>query len=830
VFLVGIFLCASVSVTTDMGTEELFTHHDSAASDQVSLSIVFITPFEGEILSGNFTVKINATVVHNIPLLLRWNNDSWIDLTNWYNGTSHFYEYPMDVTCLPTGNVTFEAKQDTGHGILYSFVEATVDWYRPPVLVVCDYYDANITEYYTSALETLGYYERIGYSTWYTSSNGSPTVSDLLKYQFVIWFRGGDTSTIPLEERNAIEAYLTDSSGRKMLLTGTETAWRAYNDGGYEVWLSANFGVNDYIRDGSNTENLLGCVGTPFFGANYTYGGGDGSHMTGWADWVRTLEYSIGIFEYASSGYDEYAATMSPFVNGIFFGFAFDAISTSADRLDLMNKTLNYLLIYDPPQTSILTPLEGELRSSAFLLNWESVSVISYTLYNPSYKIFVDGQLVADDWILETYLLTLSDGNHTIRIVCEDNYGQRGYDSVTIEIDASNPRNEITNFIEGAVLKGGSLLIFNITDSHLDNVVSGWDSDTWTIFSPPYQTYLPSGDGVHILHVNSTDVVGNWNYTQFSLTCDDTPPDISLINHVNGSNMMSGRKIQLTIEDMHLNIVTYHWDQDDDSFFETEYETFLPPGDGLHDLFVNATDIAGNQRLTNYQFFADNTAPTILLLNISNHAVLQTGTQLSFQVVDLYIASVGWRWDSADTFYYDVPAFVLYAPAVEGMHLLFINATDEAGNNHLEIYEFVIDNTAPEIAVSSPTEGSPIIGGTSISVNISDAHLTSVQLHWDLENWIEWTAPYITTAPMDDGYHALFVNASDNAGNWIQVVFVFQIDNGLNSKTTTTSTTVRTSMDLATSFSILGIGVGMGVFVTLLIQQFLTRRKLKDTT
>ncbi|MFX1483970.1 MAG: hypothetical protein ACFFCP_12385, partial [Promethearchaeota archaeon] len=167
VFLVSIFLCISVNVTADIRTEGLFTYHDSAATDQVPLGIVFITPFEGEMLSGNFTVKINATVVHNIPFLLRWNNDSWIDLTDWYNETSHFYEYPMDVTCLPTGNVTFEAKQDTGHGILYSAIEATVDWCHPPILVVCDYYDNNITEYYTSALETLGYYEGVGYSTWY---------------------------------------------------------------------------------------------------------------------------------------------------------------------------------------------------------------------------------------------------------------------------------------------------------------------------------------------------------------------------------------------------------------------------------------------------------------------------------------------------------------------------------------------------------------------------------------------------------------------------------------------------------------------------------------
>ncbi|MFW9926079.1 MAG: hypothetical protein ACFFDM_04850, partial [Candidatus Thorarchaeota archaeon] len=650
----------------------------------------------------------------------------------------------------------------------------------------------------------------------------------LLEYQFVIWFKGADSSAISTGERTAIETYLFNSARRKLLLTGTEIAWRAYNGGGYEAWLSANFGVNDFYGDGSNSVNILGTVGFPYSGTNYTYGGGDGSQMLGNADLLGTLGLSIGLFEYASGGYDTYAATMSPFANGILFGFAFDAISTSADRVDLMNRTLNYLKIFAPPQTTILSPLEGELRRSPLSLNWESTSDISALDFNPRYKIFADGQLIVDDWILETYQLSLSDGNHTIRIICEDNYGQRAYDRVTVEIDATYPKNDMINFSVGDVLKSGSLLILNITDEHLNNVVSGWDADTWISFPEPYQTYLPSGDGVHIFHVNSTDAAGNWNYTQFSLTCDDTLPDISLTSQLNCSSMNGGANIQLEINDTHLNVVTYHWDQDDDSFFETEFETPLPAAEGVHDLFVNATDITGNQRLTHYQFFTDDTPPTISLLNISNYAVLQTGTQMNFQITDLHFDSVGCRWDSSDTVYYDDSSIALFAPPIEGTHQLIINATDEAGNSHSESFEFVIDNTSPEITLSSPVEGIPILGGTIITVDILDSHLTNVNFHWDLDEWTEWDAPFVTTAPMNDGFHSLFVDATDAAGNWIQVVFVFQIDNGLNNETTTTSTTIGISIDLPTSLGILGIGVGIGIGLSFLILYILTRRKRTD--
>ena len=830
VLLTSILLCLCLSVTSELGIQETCLLQDTPSISQEMFGMNFITPTDGEVLSGNITIKLNATVLHGIPLLLRWNNDSWIDIADRYNGTSKFYEYPMDVTCLATGNITFEAKQDTGHGVIYTSVEATIKWYRPPILVVCDYGDANITDYYTNALEALGFSEGTGYSTWYTLTNGSPATSDLLDYQFVIWFKGGDPSPISSGERDAIATYLYDSSMRKMILTGTEIAWRAYNGGGYEGWLSFNFGVNDYIGDGSNTENILGSIGTPYFGTNYSYGGGNGSQMSGWADWLRTLDSSQGLFEYASSGYDEYAATMSPFVSGLLFGFAFDAISTAADRIDLMNRTLNYFGIYDPPQVNIISPSEGELSKSPVSLSWESVSDIPSLLYNPTFKIFVDGQLVIEDWPLETYLLPTTDGNHTIRIICEDNCGQRAYDSVSLDIDATLPKNEIINHPAGSILKSGSILVFNITDVRLETVVSRWDTDMWTPFPYPYQTYLPAGDGVHIFHVNSTDTVGNWNYTQFSLICDDTLPEMTLTTHNNGSSMMSGTNIELEINDTNLDTVTYHWDLNDSTSFILEYVTSIPSSEGVHDLHVNATDIAGNQQIAHYQFFTDDTAPVISLLNISNYAILKTGAQLNFQILDVHFDSVTWSWDSADAAYYDVPTFTLYVPAVEGAHELIINATDEAGNSNSISYQFVIDNTVPEIVLSSPAEGIPITGGTTISIDVIDLHLSSVHFRWDLEEWTEWITPYVTSAPMDDGYHSLFIQAVDEAGNWIQVVFIFKIDNGLDNGTTTPSTTIGLPVDLPTSLGLLGIGVGVGAGLSIIIFQILTRRKSKSVT
>lgn len=831
-FLVLIVFCSTVTIGTNVITDDSFIPHPSTSISQGAIGFHFITPFDGEFLSGNITVTINASLIVGYPVELRWDNDTWIDLTDWFNVTSQFFEYPLDVSCLPTGNVTFEVRQITDHGTAHDSVEATIKWYRPPILVVCDYYNASITDYYTDALEAIGFTEGIGYSIWNIPIDGSPSASDLLNYQFVIWFRGDDAGTFPASERTAIQTYLGDLTTRSMLLTGTETAWAAYQYG-YEAWLSYDFGVNDYIGDGSNTENILGVVGFPYEGTNYTYGGSDGSQVGGWAERLRTMEFSAGLIEYTSSGFDDYAATQSPYVNGIFFGFAFDAVSTSSGRIDLMNKTLNYFGIYNPPQVNILSPLEDDLVNSPLMLNWESTSGLHPIIFNPTYSIFVDGQLAVSGRTSETYPLPISEGNHTIRLVCTDNYGQRSYDYVSVEVDATEPSNEFTSHTEGSILKSGTLLEFNITDVHLDQVVAGWDSDTWVSFSYPYQTSLPIDDGAHVFHVNSSDTAGNWNYTQFTLICDDTLPAISLTSLSNGTVMQSGSVVQLDITDTHLDTTMYHWDMDEDTPFVLEYETSIPVVDGSHDLIVNATDIAGNQRVTHYQFITDDADPIISLLSISNHSVLQTGTPINFEVSDSHYDATGWFWDSSQISYASETTFETYAPAVEGEHWLYVYSNDSAGNTHYEWYMFVIDNTVPMIILSSPDDGGPIGIGASITIDVQDIHLDSVYFKWDLGGWDEWSSPYTTTAPVEEGLHTLFVNATDTAGNWIQVVFVFHVTSGTisTSDTTTTSTTgVVLPVDLPTSLGILGIGIGLGVVGSVIVIQVFVRRKGRGST
>ncbi|MFW9968404.1 MAG: hypothetical protein ACFFEA_14720 [Candidatus Thorarchaeota archaeon] len=831
---IGLVLFSSASVAPRFEANSELLDMSVFALAQDPLGINFASPISGEYLKGNITIKVNATVIVDAKVMLRWSNDHWIDITDRYNATSRLYEYPMDMSCLPTGNVTFVVQQLTSHGTDQSSVEAYVDWERPPILIVDDYYNATVTQYYTNALEALGYHNKTGYDVWRIIDDGSPSEDDLLDYQIVIWYRSNDARTISSSEQNSIQAYLANPSTRKMLLTGTEIAWKAYNDGNYEVWLSTNFGVNDYIRDGSNSETLVGMIAGPYSGVSYTYGGGDGSHAGGGADWVKTMEFSDGVIEYQSSGYDEYAATASPFARGLFFGFAFDAISSSSGRTDLMNRTLSYFGFYEPPQVSVIAPASGDLKKSPLALEWSSSSTIPGGFYNPSYSIYVDGQLNASGLSSETYSVPLAHGNHTIRVVCEDNYGQRGYANVSIECDSIHPQIEAINHGPGSVLKSSTVIDFDLIDDYLESAVARWDSDSWTPLQSPYSTVLPIGDGNHIFHVIAFDAAGNSNYTQFAFTCDDLPPDIALIGIVNGSILMSDTIISLEINDTYFDKAKYHWDLNDETEFTSPFELAMPSGDGIHDLHVNATDIAGNNRFVRYQFIADDTVPVISLEGIVNGTILRTGAPVNLTITDLHFENMVYKWDLTEPVDYGYSDVTLYAPPLEGQHWLFVNVSDEAGNKASALFMFIVDNTAPKITVISPSEGSSIPGGTQVAIDIIELYLDLVHFKWDSGTWSQWNAPFATVSPAGEGYHALFVNATDLAGNEIQAVFVFVIyDVSTTASTTTTSVTTTPTtplptgpaIDIPASLGIMGIGIYLGLVIGIFVLPRLKRWK-----
>jgi hypothetical protein len=106
----------------------------------------------------------------------------------------------------------------------------------------------------------------------------------------------------------------------------------------------------------------------------------------------------------------------------------------------------------------------------------------------------------------------------------------------------------------------------------------------------------------------------------------------------------------------------------------------------------------------------------------------------------------------------------------EGSHSLVVTATDQQGNTATATAAFVVDRTAPQIAVTGVSNGGVYAGSVSPAATFQDANLVSATLALDGQSFVPGSP---VTA---EGMHALLAEAADCAGNQAQTSVTFQVD------------------------------------------------------
>ena len=79
VISIAFILSSSSTTVVEIAQESRDASWYTLAQDPIGLN--FTSPATGEYLSGNITIKVNATVIAGANVMLRWHSDSWINIT-----------------------------------------------------------------------------------------------------------------------------------------------------------------------------------------------------------------------------------------------------------------------------------------------------------------------------------------------------------------------------------------------------------------------------------------------------------------------------------------------------------------------------------------------------------------------------------------------------------------------------------------------------------------------------------------------------------------------------------------------------------------------------
>ena len=365
------------------------------------------------------------------------------------------------------------------------------------------------------------------------------------------------------------------------------------------------------------------------------------------------------------------------------------------------------------------------------------------------------------------------------RVMAVDEAGNKGY-SAAYSYTVGDYYTPVVAFVSptnGSVLTGLVEVVIHAEDDYLDSVVLYLDEKEIVSWGPQgpftYTLNLTELDeGPHRLVARAEDEAGNVAEDDLIIIVDNTAPDIAIISPEEESYLAGTQEVVVQVEDDNLvyaelylsGLLSARWEEPGQ--YTIEWNTTLVP-DGVYRLVLVAEDGAGNRAEVAITVIVDNTAPVAEILSPEPGSLLSGTVDVLVYYHDANLENASLYLDGTPLSLEGFKITLDTAKLPDGPHTLELVVRDRAGNEAVATVSFHTDNTVPEVAFTSPANGSTLSGVVEVSWQVSDANLAEVWLIIDgaYINVTGLTSYTWNTTLVQDGAHELVLVAVDEAGN-----------------------------------------------------------------
>jgi hypothetical protein len=267
-------------------------------------------------------------------------------------------------------------------------------------------------------------------------------------------------------------------------------------------------------------------------------------------------------------------------------------------------------------------------------------------------------------------------------------------------------------------------------------------------------------------------------------TSDTTPPSVSITSPANGSTVSGTVSLAASASDnVGITKVEFYVDgalraSDTSSPYSTSWDTTIE-SNASHMLMAKTYDAAGNSKTHSVTVTinnADTTLPSVSVTTPANGSTVSGTVSVAASASDnVGVTKVEFYVDGTlkgtDTF---SPYSTNWDTTIEtnASHTLQAKAYDAASNIGIsDPVVITVDNTAPTIFITSPSEGATVSGNVAVSAAALDnTAVARVDFYRDGSVFLgsDTVAPYDMgwdSLKVSDGQHSLSARAADRAGN-----------------------------------------------------------------
>jgi len=466
------------------------------------------------------------------------------------------------------------------------------------------------------------------------------------------------------------------------------------------------------------------------------------------------------------------------------------------------------------------------IQIDAVATDLNPIAPVNVTINNVQYQMTNTG---GNNYQYNYTAIELTSGNsYTVNVTAYDAANNIGFnDTQSFTYDSTVPAVSIVSPTTNQNVTGNLLINASATDNVEVSVVqynisnSTWSSTaTMTNVTPDYYNATfntaTAADGLYNVTILSNDTAGNRNDTEYvTIRIDNTNPSVVFVSPTSSQNITGTITVNASVSDgegsgaqaVGFNISNSSWGLDSwqaltqsGNYWSGTYNGATLK-DGKYNITINATDYAGHENITEYvEITADNTAPTLLLYNLTGDGWFDNATakkredslnfnisvsdgtgsgatgacNVSFQNTSRFYASPlislvsGWCNGTVT-----IPTSLV----VDGNYTINVTIADYVGlTGYNDSYVVWIDNTGPAVtnlAINDTDSKVKSTDALNITVDVSDvpAGVDKVLLNGTVMQEIDSSGTWYTINTTEQfncgstGTCVLLVTANDTLGN-----------------------------------------------------------------
>ncbi len=348
------------------------------------------------------------------------------------------------------------------------------------------------------------------------------------------------------------------------------------------------------------------------------------------------------------------------------------------------------------------------------------------------------------------------------------------------------------------------------------------NSGSYANCSSPYSTGTLTV-GTNTIYVQATDTAGNVTTQTRTITVDQTGPTVTVTPGTTPTNSTASQNIAFTATDTN-GVASVQCKVGAAGTYASCSSPFATGvlAVGTNTVFVQATDNAGNVTTQTTTVVVDQTAPTVTIGAVASPTSSTASQSVSFTATDdTAVASIQCRLNSGS--YASCSSPFSTGTLSVGNNVVYVQATDSAGNVTTQTATIIVDQTAPTVTITPGTTPTNSTSSQSISFSASDANgVASIQCRTNSGSFAACASPY-ATGTLSVGTNTIDVRATDNAGNVTTQSTTIVVDqtapsltvNAPNSPTNSTSSqNITFSSSDASGIAMTRCKVGSGSFAT----------------